>query len=79
MEASESHKPFFSQEVLKRATKLTWFEKVALKFIKPTYVKDDFECTVTVFKTFRGKLYLINQYSIPPQGFNCRCTIQPKL
>jgi hypothetical protein len=78
MEAKEICKPFFSQKVLKRATTLTWFEKFCLFFIKSTVTIDKVEMIKTVWKSFRGKVYIIDQSIMPPEGFNCRHTWNPK-
>lgn len=73
MEAKERCKPFDGMwTVLRTATKLTWFEKFCLFFIKPVIQVDEVERIRTVYKTFRGKLYIIDQSFLAPQQFNCR-------
>ena len=69
-------KPLFNNFYLKKATKTTLFEKFALCFITKKTHKDNIENVVTITKNFNGKIYIIDQYLIPPSGFNCRSNIQ---
>lgn len=66
---------FFSKRMLKKATKISFFEKFCLWFIKPKYIVNKIEGNTLVFKDFRGKRYILNHFYNPPSGgFNCRCT-----
>ena len=63
---------FFTQFDLKKATKMTIFEKICLWFIKPKIQVDEIENNTLVYKIFRGKVYIINHFINPPKHWNCR-------
>jgi hypothetical protein len=57
---------------LKKATKITMFEKICLLFLKPKIQVDELENNTLVYKIFRGKMYIINHLINPPKHWNCR-------
>jgi len=63
---------FFSAFDLKKATKITLFEKFCLAFIKKKYQVDEVENNTLVYKIFRGKIYILNHFMHPPKQWNCR-------
>lgn len=63
---------FFSAFNLKKATKMTFFEKIFLFFIKPKFEVDEVQRTTLKYKIFRGKIYILDHFINPPKYFNCR-------
>jgi len=61
----------FTDHFLQKATKLTFTEKIVLKFKKKLYYKDDIESITIVYKKWRGKTYILNQYNNPPLHLMC--------
>jgi hypothetical protein len=70
-----SNRAIFSAYDLEKATKLTLLEKIVLPFIKRKYFVDDIECSMIVYKMWRGKIYILDHYNNPPKHFNCRCSL----
>lgn len=68
---------FFSDSDLKKATKITLFEKMCLWFIKPKYAVSKIENHTLKYKMFRGKMYIIDHWINPPITWNCRSQILP--
>ena len=58
---------FFSAFDLKKATKITLFEKFCLAFIKKKYQVNEMENNTFVYKVFRGKIYILNHFMHPPK------------
>lgn len=52
---------------------ISWQMKVILFFVKEH--RHESEGCVLVFKIFRGKMYVLDQFRIPPKHFNCRHTV----
>lgn len=63
---------FFSAFDLKKLTKITPLEKLCLAFIKKKYEFDEVENTVLVYKVFKGKVYILNHFKLPPRQWICR-------
>jgi glycine cleavage system regulatory protein len=63
---------FFNKKQLEKATKINLIEKVCLFFIKKTIHIDRIENITTISKTFRKKLYILEQFYNLPTGYNCR-------
>jgi hypothetical protein len=68
---------FYYRFSLKKATKITLFEKFCLWFIQPQYTHDDPWGTILVWKKFRGKTYILNHFIAPPKHYNCRHELNP--
>jgi hypothetical protein len=68
----------FSVSDLKKATKLTMFEKICLWFVSPKYQVDEFKNSTLKYKTFRGKMYVLAIWINPPKHWNCRCEFVTK-
>jgi len=69
---------FFTAFNLKKATKLNKFEEICLFFIKSHFQIDEIEGHVLKYKIFRKKIYIIDHWLNPPNGFNCRCVTELK-
>ncbi|MBU1096860.1 MAG: hypothetical protein KKB34_10300 [Bacteroidetes bacterium] len=69
--------PFFDENIIKKATQITLWEKLQLLFRRKRYYKtvEDFIVTRLTYKTIKDKKYILNfeQWQEPPQHFNCRC------
>lgn len=65
----------FSVSDLKKATKLTLFEKICLCFVKPKYQIDEVENHTLKYKIFRGKMYVLGHWINAPKHWNCRCSV----
>ena len=65
----------FYDHFLQKATKLTFIEKIVLKFKKKLYYRDELELITIVYKKWRGKTYILDSFHNPPKHFNCRCSI----
>lgn len=63
---------FFKSFDLKKATNITIFERFCLMFVKEKYSYDEIDNTTLVYKTFKGKMYILNHFINPPKTFNCR-------
>ena len=68
----------FTYADLKKATTIKWFEKIALWFIQKQYQVEEIEGHTLVYKTWRGKIYVLNHWINPPKHWNCRCSVLPK-
>ena len=60
-----------------RHKKIGIIEKIALLFVRShSSVEHELGFDVlTVYKTLRGVVYIINQTQLPPSHFNCRCWV----
>lgn len=65
----------FDPVVLEKATYMTWFERFCLFFIRQRYWPFP-NGTVMTVKVFRGKTYILDHSTRPPQHHQCRCTVQ---
>jgi len=52
---------FISAFDLKKATKITMFEKICLWFIKPKTQVDQIEKITMQYKIFRGRIYILKE------------------
>lgn len=71
-------KEWISSFDLTKATHITPFEKFCLWFINRKYQVDEQEGSTLVYKIFRGKVYILDEWINPPKGYNCRCVVIPK-
>jgi len=69
----------FDTQGLQIASKLTWFEKIVLKFIKKQYFTDKLKSSTIIYKTWKRKLYIIEHFYVLPMHFMCRCVIEKRI
>ncbi len=69
--------PIFDDAIIKKATQITFGERLLLLFRRKKYSRtvEDFLVTRITYKKIRNKIYIlkIERYQEPPGGFNCRC------
>lgn len=61
--------------------KFPWYIRLALWFVplqKSVDRKGFVSEWVTEYKVFRGMVYVLASYSIPPMHYNCRCVTLSK-
>lgn len=68
----------FTPEIVKKSIGIPFLIKICLFFIKARYKINKVECIKIKYKIFKGKTYILDIYTMPPQGYNCRCTLFPK-
>ena len=67
----------FTRQMLEKATKISFFEKICLWFIKPKSIVNRTEGHTLIYKDFRGKRFILNHFHHPPVGYRCRCSVIP--
>jgi len=55
-----------------KATKQSFFEKIALAFIKEKVEVDEIENTTIIYKKLDHKVFIICNFQNPPKAYNCR-------
>ena len=66
----------FTPEIFKKSIGIPFLIKICLFFIKAKYKINEVECIKIKYKIFKGKTYILDIYTMPPQGYNCRCTLR---
>lgn len=66
----------YTPEILKKSIGIPFLIKICLFFIKANYKINEVECIKIKYKIFKGKTYILDIYTMPPQGYNCRCTLR---
>lgn len=71
---------FFDENIIKKATQITLWEKLQLLFRRKRYYKtvDNFIVTRLTYKIIKDKKYILNfeRWQEPPQCYNCRHKIE---
>ena len=55
-----------------KATNKSFFEKIALAFIKEKVEVDEIENTTIIYKKLGHKVFIIYNFQNPPKAYNCR-------
>lgn len=67
----------FSNDDIKKITKISLIEKFVLLFLKQQYYLDKEGFSTIVYKIWRGKTYIIRHVMHGPLHPMCKCTMMP--